>query len=223
MEKMKQEFNGIVYRANNTVTGESYIGVTTNSIHQRQLDHVERALRGESGKFYEAIFTYGEDAFTWEQIDTANDNDELAAKEKSFVLTYNTKEEGYNSDSGGGIQKSVYQYDLKTKGLIANYPNLITAARAINMSKQDISRACLNVNNQLGGYYWSYEKYDYFNPSHDQRKKLVVQMDLDENFIAHFISVSDVSKNTGISKTCISRVCRGERKSTKGYKFKYIN
>lgn len=138
---------GIIYKAENKFTGELYIGITTNSIHQRELDHVERALRGESGKFYEAISTYGEDAFTWEQIDTASDKNELAAKEKSYVITYKTKEDGYNSDSGGGIQKSVYQYDLKTKGLIASYPNLMTAASTINMSKQDISRACLNVKN----------------------------------------------------------------------------
>lgn len=220
--KMEQEFNGIIYRANNTINDKSYIGITTNSIKQRQLDHIERALRGEPGKFYEAISKYGEDVFAWEQIDTASDRNQLAAKEKLYVLTYNTKEDGYNSDSGGGIQKAVYQYDLKTKGLIASYPNLSAAASIINMSKQDISRACLNVNNQLGGYYWSYEKCDCFIPSRDLRKKIVVQLDLEDNFVAHYKSVSEAAENTGLSKTCISRVCRGERESTRGYKFKYI-
>ena len=54
------------------MTGEFYIGATTNSIEQRKLDHQERANRGESNKFHEAISTFGTEAFTWQQIDTAN-------------------------------------------------------------------------------------------------------------------------------------------------------
>ena len=223
MEEKKQKLNGLVYKARNRITGESYIGITTHSIGQRKLDHIERALRGESGKFYKAIATYGEDAFIWEQIDTAMDSDELAAKEKTYVLTYKTKEGGYNADSGGGIEKTVYQYDLETKELVGNYNNLSKAASAIRATKQDISRACLNKNNKLKGYYWSYSKYDVFIPKSDGRKKTVLQLDANRNIIARFNSVAEASRMTGVSKTCISRVCRGERNSSHGFKWMYEN
>lgn len=41
--------------------------------------------------------------------------------------------------------------------------------------------------------------------------------------LEEFISLSEASRITGSSKACIGRVCRGERKQTKGYTFKYIN
>lgn len=212
---------GIVYRANNTITGESYIGITTNSIRQRQLDHVERALRGESGKFYEAIATYGEDSFKWEQIDTAENPNELANKEKQYILSYKTKEAGYNTDEGGGFSKKAFQYDLDTRELLNEYTDLQSAANVASATKQDISRACLSANGVLKGFYWSYHKSDIFVPKGDSRKKRVIQLDMNFNLIAEFNSVAEASRKTGISKTCISRVCRNERRNSGGYIWKY--
>lgn len=212
---------GIVYRANNKITDESYIGITTNSIRQRQLDHVERALRGEPGKFYEAIATYGSDVFNWEQIDTAYSTNELAEKEKQYILSYNTMEEGYNTDSGGGISKTVYQYNMKTLELVDEYSNLRSAAERINATKQDISRACLSANGELGGFYWNYKKMEIFKPKGDSRKKQVLQLDMNYDLVGEYNSVAEASQSTGISKTCISRVCRNERQSSGGYIWRY--
>lgn len=40
-------------------------------------------------------------------------------------------------------------------------------------------------------------------------------------FIARYNSVSDASVQTGLSKTTISRACRGERDQTGGYIWGY--
>ena len=77
---------GVIYKVTNKETGEVYIGATTNSIHQRKLDHTERSNRGKQGYFHEAIATHGSEAFNWEQIDTANSTDELAKRKKSVSL-----------------------------------------------------------------------------------------------------------------------------------------
>ena len=79
MEETENKY--LVYKVFNEETGQIYIGATTYSLHQRQLDHTERANRGEPNKFHDAISTYGADAFSWEQVDTANSIDELAKKE----------------------------------------------------------------------------------------------------------------------------------------------
>src|SRR5699024_3465340 len=148
----QEESFGVIYKATNTLTNEAYIGATTYSVQQRQWDHTERANRGENGKFYEAIRTYGQEAFEWEQIDTANTPNELASKEKEYIIVYSSQEDGYNTDAGGEIQKMVYQYDLETQELIHEYKNLQEAAEALGSSKKAISKACLGVNKTHKNY-----------------------------------------------------------------------
>lgn len=221
---MKQNYNkeyGVIYKAQNNITNEVYIGITTDSIKQRQLDHTERALRGEPGIFYEAIGTYGPEVFTWEQIDTANTVNELALKEKEYVVKYNTQHEGYNSDSGGGIKKQVYQYDLEFGKLVDEFECLQDAAQEIEVTKQDISRACLSVNKLLKDFYWSYVYTEPFIPDKDARKKTVIQLTLEGEKINKFSSVAQAAKRTGVSKSGIAKACRGLNKTAGDYCWKY--
>ncbi|MBQ0739543.1 GIY-YIG nuclease family protein, partial [Aquimarina celericrescens] len=94
---MQQEsnFEGIIYKAENRQTGEVYIGITTDSIESRKKDHIDKTRQGEETKFYEAIGTYGAEAFSWEQIDTATSINELPSKEREYILKFNTQEKGY--------------------------------------------------------------------------------------------------------------------------------
>lgn len=210
----------IVYKVTNQKTGKSYIGVTTRSIEERKADHIQKANKGTGGYFQEAIATNGADAFKWEQIDTASSNDELAAKEVKYILENNSVEEGYNSDRGGGLKKTVYKYNLDGS-LNSTFEDLTSAGKSINVRKQAISRACWSVNQTLGGYLWSYEYKEPFIPDHDNRKKEVIQCSLDGKVLACYESASEASRKTGISKTCITRCCRGESEKSKGFLWKY--
>ncbi|WP_345275545.1 NUMOD1 domain-containing DNA-binding protein [Litoribaculum gwangyangense] len=215
------KMNYIIYKAENLIDGKMYIGATTNSIHQRKLDHTERAYRNEENKFHEAIYTCGSDAFSWEQIDTASSIDELAQKEQQYILEYNSKNKGYNSSVGGEFKKNVYKYSLDNGKMLASFDCLDNAAKSISSTKQHISRACLSVNNIYGGFYWSYEFKETFSPKRDIRRKKVYQYSLDGYFMSEYVSVAEASRLTGISKTCISRCCRGEREQSNGYKWEY--
>lgn len=143
----------IVYKATNTKTDEVYVGITTKSIEERKKDHFKKSKKGKSYAFQQAIVTYGPEAFRWEQIDTATSVDELARKEKEYIIQYDSLENGYNSDSGGGIQKTIYQYDIITGALVAKYPNLTIAGAVIGLSKQSMSKVCLSVNKVSKGFY----------------------------------------------------------------------
>ena len=221
--KMKEKINNnyIIYKAINSLNNQAYIGATTNSIYKRKLDHTERANRGEKNKFHAAIYTYGPEAFSWEQIDTANDVNEMASKEKRYILEYNSKKSGFNSDQGGGVQKTVYKYDLVTKELINQFDSLTYAANTVNTTKQHISRACLSVNKTFKGFFWSYDYFEYFEPEKDSRIREVQQFSLVGGLLAEYKSVAEASRQTGISKTCISRVCRCERQQSAGYLWKF--
>ena len=213
--------NKIIYKVVNIQTNEVYIGATARSLEERKADHLQKADKKVGSYFQEAIGTYGPDAFIWEQIDIASSNDELASKEIKYISEYDALENGFNSDKGGGIKKTVYKYSLDGS-LNATFEDLTTASKTIGVRKQDISRACWNVNHTLGGYLWSYDKIETFVAENDSRKKEVVQSFLDGNLVAKYISVAEASKETGISKTCIARCCRGEREQSKGFLWKYI-
>jgi hypothetical protein len=147
--------------------------------------------------------------------------DELAKKEQSYVVKYNTKEEGYNSSIGGEFRKTVYQYDLKDGCLVSKYDCLENAANVVSATKKAISKACLSVNKTYRGYFWSYEYKEPFKPNKDTRKKKVRYYNLEEDTVNEFDSVADASRITGVSKSCIARFCRGERKPPEGIMWKY--
>ena len=210
----------IIYKATHIESGKCYVGATKNSLEMRKAEHILKAKNSTGGYFQETIATQGPDAFTWTQIDTANSIDELAQKEKAYILEYDSKENGFNSDCGGGIQKTVFQYTIEGGKLVNSYDSLKKAADAVDANKRSISSACLGVNKTCKGFYWSY-----VHPLpiilKDARKKVVRQMDLDGHPLAEYDSLATAAKTTGISKTCISRCCRGERDKSGGYRWSY--
>jgi predicted GIY-YIG superfamily endonuclease len=217
---MMQQKKNLVYKVTNQETGKTYIGVTTRSMEERKADHVQKANKGMGSYFQEAIATNGADAFTWTQIDTANSSNELAEKEKKYILQYDSKENGYNSDNGGGFKKTVYQFDLEGN-LMASFDGLKAIESTLGHDKRRVSNAC-TTSTVWKGSYWSYSQNNTFKPPRDGRKKKVFQYSLDGEILACFNSVAEASRETGLSKTCISRCCRKERKSSSGFIWKYI-
>lgn len=209
----------IIYKAENTLTGEFYIGATAKSLEERKQDHIQKANKKVGSYFQEAIGTYGPEAFTWEQLDTAENPNELAEMESKYIYEFKAQVEGYNSDRGGGIKKTVYQYN-ENGTLIETYEGLFEIKEVLGLDKQRISNACIN-STIYDGSYWSYKLLDNLTPKKDERVKSVNQFSLEEEFIENFKSASEASRRTGISKTCITRCCRGERKSSGGFIWRY--
>jgi group I intron endonuclease len=212
--------NFIIYKAENKVTSGVYIGITSKSIETRKKDHIKKSKKGKSYAFQQAIATYGPEAFKWEQVDYATTIDELAEKEKAYILKYNSKEGGYNLSVGGDVQKSVYQYNISTGVLVNKFSNLTDAGATVNLTKQDLSKVCLSVNKVSNGFVWSYSS---TFPIHinDNRRKVVQQFSLEGEFINEFKSVSEASKLTGCNKTSIAKVCRKERNQCGSFKWYY--
>jgi len=214
--------NYIIYKAENTFTGEVYVGATSKSLYERKNDHLHKSNKRSDLCFHQAIGTYGSDSFIWTEVDSANSLNDLAEKETDYIYIYDSFENGYNSNRGGGFKKTVYQYSIESGKLINSYDDLVSAGNAVNANKRSISNACLHINKTCKGYYWSYSSTIEFNSNSDLRKKTVNQISLDGDLIACYESVSEASRMTGISKTCISRCCRGERQQSGGFLWKYI-
>lgn len=210
------EKNFIIYKSINKITNEVYVGSTTYSLQQRKLDHLERANRRENGRFYEAISTYGSESFEWETIDTAENNDELALKEQQYIKQFKTKGKSYNSDCGGGFQKSVYQYCIKTGKQLQKFNSLEEASNATKTSRSNISMACLGRSKTAKNFYWSYLDQENYKAS-DKRFKSVIQKDLNGEFVQEFKSIAEASRHTGVSKSSIAKNVRGEYNKAGGF------
>lgn len=215
--------NYIVYKAENAFTGEIYVGTTTKSLNERKNDHLQKSRKSSDGiVFHQAIGTYGSDSFIWTELDSANTLTELAEKETEYIYMYNSFQNGYNSNKGGGFKKTVFQYNVETGELVNSYDSLFSAGNAVNASKKSINSVCLHSNKTCKGYYWSYTSTFDLSSTLDSRKKTVNQFSLDGGLIACYESASEASRKTGISKTCITRCCRSERKQSGGFLWEYI-
>lgn len=211
----------IIYKAINKLTGKIYVGATLKTLESRIKDHLQKARKKIGGEFQKAISTYGEEAFEWTEIDTANGANEMAEKEKEYVIKFNSKEDGYNSDRGGGIKKNIYQYDLETGVILSTFFTLLEAANNVGVDKKTISKACLGEIKNCAGYYWSYDLLNNYQPEEDARKKKVFQFYLNGEFIRSYKSVSEAASLTGINSSSISKCCRGEYKYSGGFNWKY--
>lgn len=114
---------------------------------------------------------------------------------------------------------------------VKRHEGIIAASRAMGVSKAAISLCCRGVCNTVKGYRWEYED-DALREqaSLTVRERTdsstiglpVVQTDLDGNVIAEFNSTVDAANHTGIKDYNIAACCRGTRKTSGGFVWRYM-
>lgn len=211
---------GIIYKATNVATKEVYVGATTIKLEERINDHYNKSIKNYGHKFHNAIRDYGFDNFKWEQIDTAQDANELALKESYYISKFDSINYGYNSNKGGGFKKLIYQYNL-TGELESTFQSLEEASKSSSISEDSISHACIGDRKTSNGFYWTYTST--FDLKEDYRKKKVIQYNLEGEILNVFDSISEASKATEINKSSIAKCCRGERKKAGNSIWKFSN
>lgn len=96
---------GHIYKITNTVNNKIYIGKTIHSIDHRFKEHYKTSLRNRSytSYLYNAMNEHGIENFKIEEIDTAENSEELDDKERFWIkeLSSQNPEIGYNIQEGG--------------------------------------------------------------------------------------------------------------------------
>lgn len=88
----------IIYKAENKITGEVYIGQTKGTLRHRRSDHhYEAFTRQRSDKFHKALRKFGKQVFDWCEIYQGRNKILLAKAERDFIIKFNAIENGYNT------------------------------------------------------------------------------------------------------------------------------
>lgn len=118
------------------------------------------------------------------------------------------------------------QYDLDGK-YIKTFNNVQKASEELGYKSLDIHGVCRGKRRQAGGFLWSYEKKDRIEPVKEKRmknnanSKKVYQYTLQGKFVQEWISVSEVERELGYSKSMIADCCNGKRSSACGFQWRY--
>lgn len=114
---------GIIYKAT-FPNGKCYVGQTVNSLEHRKNQHIY-CMDRENLAFHRAIKKYGADCLVWEVIDTAENVEELNAKEIASIALHKSyahaiDSNGYNLTLGGGGGSSGRLISSETRAKMRN-------------------------------------------------------------------------------------------------------
>lgn len=203
----------IIYKITNKTNGKVYIGQTCRNLQDRMSEHI----RHDTIVIDKAIRKYGIDNFTVEQIDTANDVDELNQKEQFWVSHYNSMvPNGYNQCIGGGNTvgfnhrpESRQKMSNKKKLQYIGEGNPFFGKRHSDESRKKMSDA------RKGLAHLTDDQVKKLKSSHHTVKVRNVETgDV-------FNSVKEAAAVYGLKETHITRVCKGKRKTTGGFHWCY--
>lgn len=118
--------------------------------------------------------------------------------------------------------KKVIQYDLDGNK-INEFDSIHVAAESVNGTVMGVSSACNRKIKTYLRYIWRFandllEENNNISCRHEKR---VIQLDLNGNYISEYHSVKEAYYGTGISRSAISLVACGKRKTAGGYKWMY--
>lgn len=90
-----------IYKITNIINNKSYIGQTVTSTKRRWILHKSEAKTDDT-HFHRAIRKYGAESFVIEILEELDDIEFLNERERFWIMHFDTYNNGYNSDEGGG-------------------------------------------------------------------------------------------------------------------------
>lgn len=104
---------GYIYKIQNLINGNVYIGQTVKPVEKRFQQHCNNYDKPYFSQLilYKAFKKYGLDNFSFEALEKV-DNDKLDEREKYWIDYYDSYKNGYNMTLGGRLVE-LYKWDLQ--------------------------------------------------------------------------------------------------------------
>lgn len=208
---------GYIYLITNNINNKKYIGQTQQSINKRWNQHCYEALN-KINDFYlhKAIYKYGKENFTIEQIEECNNN-ELDDREIYNISKYNTYYiygQGYNLTRGGSGQTKINQEEIIKQWNEGK--SACEISRNFGFYIRTITDVLKNYGITQSDIYSRSMKYG----AHYRQKK-IYQYDLSGILNNIYDNLDDMHQKTGYRKDYISAACRHTYSSANGYLWIY--
>lgn len=117
----------------------------------------------------------------------------------------------------------VFQFDMDGN-LLRSFNSLSEAERITGINHSKISAVCSGIRKSTGGFIWSYTKTAeaYFSNQKTHKCKAVVQMDMYGDVVCTYPSAAEAARKLKLHQAIISKCCLGQRKSTGGYQWAFL-
>ena len=203
----------IIYTFKNKINGKIYVGQTCRSFKERTGEH----LRHSETVFDKALLKYGIENFEYAIIDTATTIDELNEKEIYWIKKLNSlKPFGYNLCLGGNNtlgynhrEDTKEKMRLAKKGMFKGKENPFYGKKHNDETRRKMKEA------------WTESRKDELRQMTKTRKTHTVKVrNIDTGEV--FDSIKAAGEKYNIEPTHITRVCKGRRKSTGGFRWEYV-
>lgn len=211
---------GIIYKITNKVNNKIYIGQTIYSLTHRWNQHRNQRsdILMKDRKLYRAFNKYGIQNFSIEQIEEC-DNSLLNEREVYWIKYYDSFNNGYNMTLGGD-GKTLITPEFRQK-IIELYSSGICIRDITHIVHSTIETISYYLKLDLHLTDEQIKKNGYQLRNKKQNNP-VVQLDLNNNYINQFESQKQAQEQTGVLYNHIGQVCKGQRKTAGGYKWKFL-
>jgi group I intron endonuclease len=216
-----------IYLITNKNNGKLYVGQTINDPIQRFMEHcwdVSRSVR----PLQNAIKKYGKDNFTIEVLAKATSLEELSQLEKHFIKELNTrnKDIGYNLTEGGeGVSGYIPTKEVRERISLSQKKRFKDRPESNYMKGRvgELSPFYGKKHSEETIQIMSLSKLGENNPfhghAHPRRRPIVcINKDLTES---RYNCAYSAANALNLDPREIHKVCKGKRKTHKGYSFYY--
>lgn len=205
----------IIYKITNNVNGKIYIGQTIRTLEERFTEH----KRNKKSLISKALKRYGIENFTIEQIDTAESIDELNELEFKYIREYDCiTPNGYNQCEGGGNTFGYHHSDESKQKMSQNKKGKYTGEENHFYGKHHTEEARRKMSESRKGRIIDDEWKQHLSEASTVKRQV---QNLDTGEI--FNSIREAAEYYGLKDTHISRVCKGKRNRTGGFRWKYVD
>jgi len=203
---------GYIYKITNKINKKCYIGQTIGDLNKRWKGH--QKVSSNCRYLKHALNKYGVNNFKFELVCICF-NTNLDKYEIEYINKYNSLvPNGYNLRHGGDnethhqLTKDKISKSLKEYYTINKSP--MFGKKLSEETKQKLSKA------HIGRKYPTTEK-KILQAKKQMRK--VIQLDMNDNILNRYESVTEAAEKNNVTKAVISMVCNKKRIQVKGYKY----
>jgi len=232
-----------IYKISNLISNKFYIGSSID-INRRWKEHKNDLKKNKHDNEYlqNSWNKYGEETFLFEIIEIVNDKNNLIIYEQKYLddLKNNYKKDEYYNICLNAKNMLGFKHSNETKEKMSNLhknnkyslgfkhsnetKEKMSNSKVGSIHKKETIIKLINLKQNFKQKEETKKKLSEINKNKISKvKKEIYQLDMNDNILKLWNSVTDAANFFKITPSSISSVCNGRRKTCKNFKWKFKN